>query len=112
MVEQSLAQKIYKMEVNIKTCHLTYDVSRNFNSKGKCISGLYVEQNLKVTVLYPTFNSITGPAPGIVTSFSLKIVLRRVFFVIIDPTKSNYFYGKQVKAVDLTSFKVYIKRTI
>ena len=51
MVEQSFAQKIYKLEVHIKTCHVIYDVSCNLNSKDLSIGKHYVEQGLKVTTL-------------------------------------------------------------
>ena len=47
---------------------------------------------------------VTSPAPGIVAS--------RVAPIMIDLIKSNYFYRKQVMAEDLTSSKLYMKRTI
>ena len=55
MVEQSLAQKVNKMEVNIKTRHVTCGVSHDFNPEGHGISGLRVEQSLKVTILHTLF---------------------------------------------------------
>ena len=100
------------MKINIKTYHFTYSMSHDFNPGGKCLSRLCIEQSLKIIVLYPTPNSIIGLAPGIVASFSLSVVVCHVFFVVMDSIKRNYIYGKQVKAADLTSFKVYIKRTI
>ena len=84
----------------------------------------------------PTFGSITGPAPSSVAGSAsdfvknpapdsiarpalnfiigpaLGVVAGCVTFVVINPTKDNYFYGKQVTADDLTSSKLYIKRTI
>ena len=43
----------------------------------------------------PTRNPVIGSAPGIVTG--------RVAPVMINPTKGNYFYGKQVIAKEFTS---------
>ena len=63
-----------------------------------------------VTSLAP--GSIAGPAPDSVTSPAPGIIAGRVTPVVIDSTKGNYFYGKQVTAEDLTSFKLYMKRTI
>ena len=51
MVEQSFIQKINKMEVNIKTYHITYNMSRNLNSRNLGIGGVYIEQDLKVMTL-------------------------------------------------------------
>ena len=51
-----------------------------------------------------TSDSVTGPAPGVIAG--------RVAPVVIDPTKNNYFYGKQVMVEDLTSSKLYMKETI
>ena len=56
------------------------------------------------SVAGPTPDSVTGPAPGVVAG--------RVAPVVIDLTKGNYFYGKQVMAKDLTSSKLYMKGTI
>ena len=50
-MEQSLAQKVNKIEVNIKICHVTYSVLRNLNPKDFNIGELYMEQNLKVLIL-------------------------------------------------------------
>ena len=44
MVEQSLAEKNYTVDVNITTCHITYSVLRNFNPKDLDINGLHIEQ--------------------------------------------------------------------
>ena len=52
MVEQSLTQKVNKLEVNIKTHQVTYKVSCDLNLENLSISGLYIEQGLKVTTLY------------------------------------------------------------
>ena len=43
MVEQSLAQKVNKVEVNIKTCHVTYDVSCDLNLKDFGIYRLHMK---------------------------------------------------------------------
>ena len=43
MVEQSLAQKVNKVEVNIKTCHVIYNMSRDLNSENLDIGKLYME---------------------------------------------------------------------
>ena len=51
MVEQSLAQKIYKVEVNIMTCHIIYGVLRDLNFEDLSIGGLYMEQSLKIIIL-------------------------------------------------------------
>ena len=52
----------------------------------------------------PAPDSVTGPAPCIVASCIAPVV--------INSTKSNYFYGKQITAKDLTSSKLYMKGTI
>lgn len=39
------------MKVNIKTCHITYNISHDFNLEGHGTIGLYLEQNLKITIL-------------------------------------------------------------
>ena len=52
MVKQNLAQKVNKMKVNIKTCNIIYDMSNNLNLKGHDTSKLYIEQNLKIMILY------------------------------------------------------------
>ena len=86
--------------------------------------------------VYPTFNSVTGPAPcfvigstsdfvigpisssiaglalNSVTSYAPGIVVNRISLVVIVPTKSNYFYGKQVTAKDLIISKLYMNGTI
>ena len=46
------SKKINKLKVNIKTCHVTYGMSRNLNTEDFGISGLHVEQGLKVTILH------------------------------------------------------------
>ena len=46
-----LLKKINKMEVNIKTCHVTYDISRDLNPEDLDIGGLHVEEGLKVITL-------------------------------------------------------------
>ena len=51
-MEQSLAQNLNKIEINIKTCHVTYNISRDLNFEDVSISGFHVEQGLKVTILY------------------------------------------------------------
>ena len=51
-MEQSLAQKINKVEVNIKTCHVIYSVSYDLNPENHDISRLYIEQSLKVIILH------------------------------------------------------------
>ena len=50
------------------------------------------------------FFAPAGPAPGVIAG--------RVASMVIDPTKGNYFYEKQVTAEDLTSSKLYMKKTI
>ena len=55
-MEQSLAQKVNKVEVNIKTCHVTYSMSRDLHPDDLSISGLHIEQSLKVTTLYNCIN--------------------------------------------------------
>ena len=42
------------MEVNIKTYHIIYSMSHDFNPKNHCISVLYMGQSLKVTILLKT----------------------------------------------------------
>ena len=64
----------------------------------------YITSLAPGSVAGPALDSVTGPAPGVVAS--------RVAHVVIDPIKSNYFYGKQVTAEDFTSSKLYMKRTI
>ena len=72
------------------------------------------------SVTGPAFDTIAGPGldfvagftPDSVTSFALGIVAGSVTLVIIDLTKVNYFYGKQVMAKNLTNSKLYIKSTI
>lgn len=72
------------------------------------------------SIANPALGSITGPAPGSVAGSipdsvigpALGVVVGCIALVVIDPTKSNYFYGKQVTAEDLTSSKLYMKRTI
>ena len=56
------------------------------------------------SVACPTLDSVIGPAPGVIAG--------HVALVVIDSTKSNYFYGKQFTAENLTSSKLYMKRTI
>lgn len=53
-----LLKKINKVEVIIKNYHITYGISHKFNPEGQRISGLYVEQNLKVTILQMFFCGI------------------------------------------------------
>lgn len=61
---------------------------------------------------------VTNPASGSVASFvsnsilASDIIANRIAFVLIDPTKDNYFYKKEIKVKDLTSFKLYMKETI
>ena len=56
--------------------------------------------------------SITGPAPDSVTDPAPDVIAGRVALVVIDSTKGNYFYGKQVTTEDFTSSKLYMKGTI
>ena len=51
LVEQSLAQKINKVKVNIKACHVTYNVLRDLHLENLNIDRLYIEQVLKVITL-------------------------------------------------------------
>ena len=51
MVEQSLAQKTDKVEVNIKTCHITYNISYDFNLESHNTSRVHVEYSLKIIIL-------------------------------------------------------------
>ena len=46
-----LLKKVNKVEVNIKICHITYVISHDFNLEDKCISKLYIEKSLKITIL-------------------------------------------------------------
>ena len=64
------------------------------------------------SITSPAPGSVAGPAPDSVTGPALGVVADRVAPVVIDPTKGNYFYGKQVTAEDLTSSKLYMKGTI
>ena len=65
----------------------------------------------------PAFDSITNPAPSTVagptpdsiSSPTLGIVLGRVASIVIDLTKSNYFYRTQITAKNLTSSTLYMK---
>ena len=50
----------------------------------------------------PTFDSI--PVASVIPS--------HIAYVVIDSTKDNYFYRKQVMTKDLTNFKLYIKNII
>ena len=64
------------------------------------------------SITSPAPGSVAGPAPDSITGPAFNVVAGRVAPVVIDPTKSNYFYGKQVTAEDLTSSKLYMKGTI
>ena len=64
------------------------------------------------SVTSPAPGSVAGPAPDSVTSPAPGVVAGRVAPVMINPTKGNYFYRKQVTAEDLTSSKLYMKGTI
>ena len=55
VVEQSFAQNVNKMEVNIKTFYITYGISCNFNPKNLSISGFYIKYSPKVTILQLLF---------------------------------------------------------
>ena len=43
----------------MKTCHFTYCMSHDFNPKNLGISGLHVEQSLKITTLHTRIANIT-----------------------------------------------------
>lgn len=74
------------------------------------------------------FSTLAGSAPGLVKSLAssfvaslaldsvtgpaLGVVANCVTLIMIESTKSNYFYKKQITIEDLTSFKLYIKKTI
>ena len=64
------------------------------------------------SVTSPAPSSVAGPTPDSVTGPGPSVVAGRVAPVVIEPTKGNYFYGKQVMAEDLTSSKLYMKGTI
>ena len=64
------------------------------------------------SVTSPASGSVAGPAPDSVTGPAFGVVADRVAPMVIDPTKGNYFYGKQVTAEDLTSSKLYMKEII
>ena len=64
------------------------------------------------SVTSPAPGSVAGPAPDSVTGPAPSVVAGRVALVVIDPTKGNYFYGKQITVEDLTSSKLYMKGTI
>ena len=64
------------------------------------------------SVTSPAPGSVAGPAPDSVIGLAPGVVAGRVAPVVINPTKSNYFYGKQVTVKNLTSSKLYMKGTI
>ena len=64
------------------------------------------------SVTSPAPGSVASPVPDSVTCPAPGVVAGRVAPVVINPTKGNYFYGKQVTAEDLTSSKRYMKGTI
>ena len=64
------------------------------------------------SVTSPAPGSVAGPAPDSITGLAPGVVAGRIAPVVINPTKGNYFYGKQVMAEDLTSSKLYMKGTI
>ena len=64
------------------------------------------------SVISPASGSVADPAPNFVTGPAPAIVTSHIAPVVIDLTKSNYFYEKQVMAENLTSSKLYMKRTI
>lgn len=57
----------------------------------------------------PASGSVISPAPDSVISLGLSIITGSVASIVINFTKSNYFYGKYVMTEDLTSFKLYMK---
>lgn len=69
------------------------------------------------SVAGPTFDSVISPTPDSIAGFALNFVIGpvsgiitgRVTLLIIESTKSNYFYEKQVMAENLTSSKLFIK---
>ena len=64
------------------------------------------------SVTNPAPGFVAGPAPDSVTIPVPGVVAGCVIPVVIDPTKGNYFYAKQVTAEDFTSSKLYLKGTI
>ena len=64
------------------------------------------------SVTSPASGSVVCPTPDSVTSAAPSDVAGHVVLVVIDSTKGNYFYRKQVMTEDLTSFKLYMKGTI
>ena len=47
-----MLKKVNKIKVNIKTCHITYNVLREFYSEDYSTNRFYLEQSLKVIILY------------------------------------------------------------
>ena len=64
------------------------------------------------SIISPAPGSVAGPAPDSITNLAPGVVASRVTPVVIDSTKDNYFYGKQVTAEDLISSKPYMKGII
>lgn len=56
------------------------------------------------SIISLAFGSITGPAPSVIASY--------VILMVINTTKGNYFYEKQIMIEDLINSKLYIKKTI
>lgn len=56
--------------------------------------------------------SVADSAPDLITFSAPDIVSSRIALVLIDPIKSNFFYGKQVTIEDFRSSKLYMKKTI
>ena len=46
VIEQSLAQKIDKIKVNLKNYYVTYDVSYDFYLESHNVNRLHIEQSL------------------------------------------------------------------
>ena len=63
-------------------------------------------------VIGPAPGYIAGPAPDSVRVPAFGVIASRVALIVINPNKSNYFYRKQIRAEDFTSFKLYIKEII
>ena len=57
-----------------------------------------------------TSSSIAGPAFDSI--LALNVIVDCITFILIDFTKSNYFYKKKIIAEDLTNSKLYMKKMI
>ena len=85
----------------------TNDVSVNVNS-----AFISITDPASRFIIRSTLGFTADPVFDFVIGLVFSVVAGCITFVVINPTKDNYFYKKSIMAEDFTNSKQYIKGTI